>query len=132
MSCDDRTAVSTYPNNPCLGHRVLDAKGQIGPYQYQTYKQVSDRIRNFGAGLRSLGIHDKSRIGLYAINRAEWVILINHPRALHCPHDSNHPADDPAHVSCYDNINPPVCVCGVGFVSHSLSLSCLCVSSGDC
>lgn len=68
-------SVTTHPNNSCLGHRTVDAStGKVGPFQYETYKQVGERVKNFGAGLKNLGLAEKARVGLYSVNRPEWVI----------------------------------------------------------
>ncbi|CAO3665415.1 unnamed protein product [Umbelopsis ramanniana] len=71
-------------DRPLLGMRpIVDAKtGKRGPYAWQTYRQVSYRITNFGSGLFNLidsacG-EDYGRgsvpIGLWANNRPEWFI----------------------------------------------------------
>lgn len=67
-----------------MGSRpIVDAKtGKRGPYVWQSYRQVSHRITNFGSGLFNLidsviG-EDYGRgsvpIGLWATNRPEWFI----------------------------------------------------------
>ncbi|KAF9541450.1 hypothetical protein EC957_003069 [Mortierella hygrophila] len=75
--------VNLGPNNPMLGHRLWDPSTKTyGPYQWQTYQQVSDRVERFGSGLVHLHtqIHGLSeavqgwRVGLWSNNRAEWTI----------------------------------------------------------
>lgn len=69
------------PDGPCLGTRTIDPKTKkAGAYQFQTYRQVNERLTNFGAGLLQLGGTVLKQggvgwnVGLYSINRPEWVI----------------------------------------------------------
>ncbi|KAI9016517.1 hypothetical protein CLU79DRAFT_763028 [Phycomyces nitens] len=70
-------------NMPCLGHRpLINAQTcEYGPYVWETYQEVSDRIDNFGSGLvdlfeNTLDIRtDKSLpVGIWSVNRPEWNI----------------------------------------------------------
>jgi len=58
----------------CLGWRTVDAEGKAGPYQWLTYTQTVNRARNVGQGLLTLGIQKGANVGIYAINRPEWVL----------------------------------------------------------
>lgn len=74
--------LSISPAGPCLGWRTRDANGQPGSYQWMTYQQVNQRLTDFGSGL--LGLYGERiqpgsqqthwHLGLYSINRPEWVI----------------------------------------------------------
>ncbi|KAJ3317965.1 hypothetical protein HDU76_000995 [Blyttiomyces sp. JEL0837] len=82
--------VKKYPNRPFLGHRptVRDpVSGNVisQGYVWQTYKQVHERTRKFASGLLKAyddfvvgagGQGDASgwHLGIYAVNRPEWVI----------------------------------------------------------
>ncbi|KAG0254562.1 hypothetical protein BGZ95_005983 [Linnemannia exigua] len=79
--------VNLGPNNPMLGRRPWDPVTKtFGPYEWQTYQQVSDRVNQFGAGLahihnthvQGLDTTEEAvqgwRLGLWSINRAEWTI----------------------------------------------------------
>ncbi|KAJ3173865.1 hypothetical protein HK101_011019 [Irineochytrium annulatum] len=79
-------------NRPCLGHRPTSRDPATGVirsegYVWQTYNQVSERRINFGCGL--MQVHrevfgaegDKFNVGIYAVNRPEWVIA---DLAAHC------------------------------------------------
>jgi len=56
---------------PFLGTR----QGE-GPYEWQTYNQVQERIVNFASGLIDLDVKpgQASFVGVYSINRPEWFI----------------------------------------------------------
>ncbi|KNE70505.1 hypothetical protein AMAG_14629 [Allomyces macrogynus ATCC 38327] len=86
-------AATHYPNDPCFGHRALVQESPAkawAPYTWQTYGQVADRMTNLGSGLlrvydeyvvqpaRAKGEPvarlDKWHVGLYSINRPEWLL----------------------------------------------------------
>ncbi|XP_066047023.1 long-chain-fatty-acid--CoA ligase 5 [Chamaea fasciata] len=58
-------------NGDCLGYRKPKQ-----PYQWLTYKQVSDRTKYLGSGLLQKGCQPSSKqfIGIFAQNRPEWII----------------------------------------------------------
>uniref|UniRef100_A0A8C0G0X5 Long-chain-fatty-acid--CoA ligase n=1 Tax=Chelonoidis abingdonii TaxID=106734 RepID=A0A8C0G0X5_CHEAB len=58
-------------NGPCLGYRKPKQ-----PYQWLTYKQVSDRAEYLGSGLLFKGCTPSQDqfIGIFAQNRPEWII----------------------------------------------------------
>ncbi|KAI7868627.1 hypothetical protein BDF14DRAFT_1792338 [Spinellus fusiger] len=66
----------------CLGTRKTDLKtGIAGPYEWQTYRQVSHRIDNFGSGLMNTINHTLKDtrtkgipIAIWSTNRPEWTI----------------------------------------------------------
>jgi long-chain acyl-CoA synthetase len=79
--------VALNPNGPCLGHRTCTYDPVTGlpkswsGYQWQTYTQISKRRFDFGRGLQfvhnevlHLPSADKWHLGIYAVNRPEWVI----------------------------------------------------------
>ncbi|NXO89434.1 ACSL5 ligase, partial [Certhia brachydactyla] len=63
--------VSISGNGDCLGYRKPKQ-----PYQWLTYKQVSDRTKYLGSGLLQKGCQPSSKefIGIFAQNRPEWII----------------------------------------------------------
>ncbi|XP_014727985.1 PREDICTED: long-chain-fatty-acid--CoA ligase 5 [Sturnus vulgaris] len=63
--------VSISGNGDCLGYRKPKQ-----PYQWLTYKQVSDRTKYLGSGLLQKGCQPSSDqfIGIFAQNRPEWII----------------------------------------------------------
>ncbi|KAJ3377928.1 Long chain acyl-CoA synthetase 7 peroxisomal [Lobulomyces angularis] len=66
--------VKTAGDLPYLGHRVQLENNNVGPYLWQTYSEVAKRVTNLGAYIMSLNFPINSSIGLFSINRAEWVI----------------------------------------------------------
>eukprot|EP00283_Hemiselmis_rufescens_P007943 CAMPEP_0173430042 /NCGR_PEP_ID=MMETSP1357-20121228/8569_1 /TAXON_ID=77926 /ORGANISM="Hemiselmis rufescens, Strain PCC563" /LENGTH=704 /DNA_ID=CAMNT_0014394313 /DNA_START=78 /DNA_END=2192 /DNA_ORIENTATION=+ len=65
-----------------LGHRSYEADGSRGPYQWESYSSVFADVVKIGAGMKGLcGLESKAsckgdlqaRIGIYAINRPEWI-----------------------------------------------------------
>lgn len=56
-----------------MGHRLI-TDGVAGPYEWQGYNQVLARVIDLGAGLVKLGLAADTNIGLFSINKPEWVI----------------------------------------------------------
>ncbi|EGG20097.1 fatty acyl-CoA synthetase [Cavenderia fasciculata] len=75
-----KTLYDVYQKNknsekPFLGIRGLLADGKTrGPYQWITYKDAAKRAENVGFALFNQGIQKGDRIGIFSINRPEWVI----------------------------------------------------------
>ena len=47
----------------CIGYRPYNkSTGQYGPYTWQTYKQISERIDNFGSGILHLNENVSSKM----------------------------------------------------------------------
>lgn len=73
-------ACRKYEDCDFLGVRsqIVDEDGQTvaGPFVFQSYGHVRRRVGNFAAGLSSrLELPPKSNVGLFSVNRPEWVIL---------------------------------------------------------
>ncbi|KNC98236.1 uncharacterized protein SPPG_06636 [Spizellomyces punctatus DAOM BR117] len=68
-------------DSPYLGSRPV-TNGVPGPYVWQTYNEVLKRVKNLGSGFahRDLGVD--SAVGLFSINRPEWIIA-EHACFLH-------------------------------------------------
>ncbi|KAK3985780.1 hypothetical protein QBC44DRAFT_151835 [Cladorrhinum sp. PSN332] len=74
-------SVASVPRNKCLGHRPWNANTKTweNKYVWQTYAEVAERRKNFGAGIvelhQRIGVkEDKYAVGLWAQNRPEWQI----------------------------------------------------------
>ncbi|KAK1378141.1 Long-chain-fatty-acid--CoA ligase [Heracleum sosnowskyi] len=86
-SCWDifRMSVEKYPENPMLGHReVVD--GKHGNYVWLTYKQVYDMVIKVGNAIRSCGVEQGGRCGIYGANSEGWIISMEacNAHGLHC------------------------------------------------
>lgn len=66
-------AVASYPDEPCLGTRVRP-NGTVGTYEWISYKEAGHARTAIGSGLVQHGVPKGARVGLYFINRPEWVI----------------------------------------------------------
>lgn len=70
-----------FANRKCLGERQYDAATNTwGKYVWQTYAEVGERRRNFGAGIielhKKIGIAgDRYGVGIWCQNRPEWQIV---------------------------------------------------------
>ncbi|KAI9207096.1 uncharacterized protein BJ171DRAFT_495648 [Polychytrium aggregatum] len=60
-------------DKPFLGRRIV-VDGVAGPYVWETYDEVYERINNMGAGFRQITDEKKANIGIFSINRPEWII----------------------------------------------------------
>ncbi|KAJ1980505.1 medium-chain fatty acid-CoA ligase faa2 [Dimargaris verticillata] len=60
-------------DDPFLGHRTV-VNGEAGEYEWESYNKILERVKNFGAGLIHLGLKANDTLGLYSVNRREWVI----------------------------------------------------------
>lgn len=73
-------SVAKRPNARCLGSRPWDPVTKtFGKYEWQSYGEVAERRKNFGAGIVELhkqaGVtEDKYGVGLWCQNRPEWQI----------------------------------------------------------
>jgi long-chain acyl-CoA synthetase len=54
--------VEKFGDKNCLGTRTFEKNGTRGAFKWETYKQVSKRIKNFGAGL--VGLFDLPTVRL--------------------------------------------------------------------
>eukprot|EP01137_Pigoraptor_chileana_P005356 Opistho-2@48326 len=69
-----RSTATKTPELPCLGTRVFKADGTRGEYRFISYRTVSEKMTLLGSAFRKLGIEAGHKVGIYSINRAEWVI----------------------------------------------------------
>lgn len=66
-------AVATYADEPCLGTRVRP-NGTVGKYEWISYKEAGQARTAIGSGLVQQGVPKGARVGLYFINRPEWIV----------------------------------------------------------
>ncbi|GMJ15056.1 long-chain acyl-CoA synthetase 4 [Hibiscus trionum] len=76
-SCWDifRMSVEKYPDNPMLGRRQI-VDGKAGKYVWQTYKEVYDIVIKVGNSIRSCGVEEGGKCGIYGANCAEWIMTM--------------------------------------------------------
>lgn len=55
-----------------MGTRRIE-NGVAKEYVWQSHPQVRKRIENYGKGLIQLGLKRQQAIGVYSVNRPEWV-----------------------------------------------------------
>ncbi|CAA7024703.1 unnamed protein product [Microthlaspi erraticum] len=67
-------AVESFPDNKYLGTRVRP-DGTIGEYTWMTYAETASAREAIGSGLLFHGIDQGACIGLYFINRPEWMVV---------------------------------------------------------
>jgi len=68
-----KKGVEISADKPCFGHRPM-TNGVAGPFVWETYQQVYDRVLNFASALSTLGLTKGSSVGIFCVNRPEWVI----------------------------------------------------------
>lgn len=67
-------AVETYRDYKYLGTRIR-VDGTVGGYKWMTYGEVATAREAIGSGLQYHGMPQGACIGLYFINRPEWLIV---------------------------------------------------------
>ncbi|XP_023742666.1 long chain acyl-CoA synthetase 7, peroxisomal [Lactuca sativa] len=67
-------ASETFRDNKYLGTRIRE-DGTVGEYKWTTYGEAAKARLAIGSGLVAHGIPKGSCIGLYFINRPEWIIV---------------------------------------------------------
>ncbi|KAH7841077.1 hypothetical protein Vadar_025249 [Vaccinium darrowii] len=74
-SCWDlfRLSVEKYPNNSMLGCREI-VDGKAGKYVWLTYREVFDIVMKLGNSIRSCGVEEGGKCGIYGVNCPEWVM----------------------------------------------------------
>nr|UBK24467.1 LACS4 [Paeonia ostii]WMY82091.1 LACS4 [Paeonia sp.] len=86
-SCWDvfRMSVEKYPNNPMLGRREI-VDGKPGKYVWQSYKEVYDLVIKVGNSIRSCGVGEGGRCGIYGANSPEWIMSMEacNAHGLYC------------------------------------------------
>ncbi|GAB4857552.1 Long chain acyl-CoA synthetase 4 [Ancistrocladus abbreviatus] len=68
-----RMSVEKYPNNKMLGRRVI-LDGKAGRYVWMSYKEVYETVIKLGNSIRSCGVGEEGRCGIYGANCPEWVM----------------------------------------------------------
>ncbi|XP_058224234.1 long chain acyl-CoA synthetase 4-like [Rhododendron vialii] len=86
-SCWDifRMSVEKYPDNRMLGRREV-VNGKPGKYVWLTYKEVYDLVIKVGNSIRSRGVEEGGRCGIFGANCPEWIMSMEacNAHGLHC------------------------------------------------
>eukprot|EP01114_Cavostelium_apophysatum_P003480 TRINITY_DN1338_c0_g2_i1.p1 TRINITY_DN1338_c0_g2~~TRINITY_DN1338_c0_g2_i1.p1 ORF type:complete len:663 (-),score=159.25 TRINITY_DN1338_c0_g2_i1:93-2081(-) len=69
-----KRGVSVNPSGPCLGTRFNFDGTFHGDYTWETYATVDKKVSNFGSGLVNLGLKKGDFVGIYSLNRPEYVV----------------------------------------------------------
>ncbi|XP_048325077.2 long chain acyl-CoA synthetase 7, peroxisomal isoform X5 [Ziziphus jujuba] len=67
-------AVETFRDHKYLGTRV-QADGSVGEYKWMTYGEAGTARKAVGSGLQFNGLQKGDCVGIYFINRPEWLIV---------------------------------------------------------
>ncbi|XP_042059981.1 long chain acyl-CoA synthetase 4-like [Salvia splendens] len=66
-------SVEKYSDSPMLGEREM-VDGKVGRYVWLTYRQVYDLVLTVGASIRSFGVTQEDKCGIYGANCTRWVV----------------------------------------------------------
>ncbi|CAD5178226.1 unnamed protein product [Musa acuminata subsp. malaccensis] len=70
-----RMSVERNPDNRMLGRREI-VDGKAGEYVWLTYKEAYDIVIELGASIRSRGVGQGGRCGIYGVNCPEWIMTM--------------------------------------------------------
>ena len=59
-------------DRPFMGTRRIE-NGVAKEYVWQSHGEIRERIENYGKGLIQLGLGRQKAVGVYSVNRPEWV-----------------------------------------------------------
>ncbi|XP_073051955.1 long chain acyl-CoA synthetase 4-like [Primulina eburnea] len=78
-------SVEKYPNNRMLGCREI-VSGKPGKYVWLTYKEVYNIVLQVGNSIRSCGLEEGGRCGIYGANCPEWIMSMEacNAHGLYC------------------------------------------------
>lgn len=62
-----------HKDKPFLGTRRVDEQGVAHEYVWSSHNEIRHRIESYGRGLVRLGLGRQEALGVYSVNRAEWV-----------------------------------------------------------
>eukprot|EP01084_Bolivina_argentea_P241919 405981_1 len=73
-----KAAMEQYPSRRCFGYRPFTEPekdiSQRGTYKFDTYETIHKQVLAVGNGIASLGLGAQSNIGIFSINRPEWMV----------------------------------------------------------
>ena len=71
-----RASATKWPEQECVGERVVLPDGKAGPYKFITYQQFFTQVQNFAKGLLELGLKPGDKIGIYSSNCIWWTTIL--------------------------------------------------------
>lgn len=69
-------SVKLYANEPCLGHRPVDAEGNAQEYKFMTYAEVATQVAQFASSMRACGLKKGDRVAVFGANCSEWMVAM--------------------------------------------------------
>ncbi|CAM6085910.1 unnamed protein product [Calypogeia fissa] len=70
-----RESVKQFPDNPLLGTRKI-VDGKAGEYEFDTYREVLEKVLPIGSAMRAVGVKPEGRCGIYGANSPEWYMAM--------------------------------------------------------
>ena len=58
--------------DPATGKKMT--KVSLGDYQWESIREVAEKSKSFGRGLRELGVPARAKVAIYADTRADWMV----------------------------------------------------------
>ncbi|CAI5509339.1 unnamed protein product, partial [Closterium sp. Naga37s-1] len=68
-------SVYRFGDNKFLGKRSI-VDGKPGPFVWDTYSQVHDKVLHLGSAYRAAGLEANAKVGIYGINSPEWFMAM--------------------------------------------------------
>lgn len=67
-------SVSNNGDKQCLGERIIQKDGTVGPYKFWTYKETGDKVKQISSALKEVGIDKGNKIGIFSANCRQWML----------------------------------------------------------
>jgi long-subunit acyl-CoA synthetase (AMP-forming) len=71
-----------FKDNDFLGVRRVE-NGEPKEYVWESHNTVRRRVENYAKGLKKLGLGRQEALGVYGVNRPEWVMKIHSTSVTH-------------------------------------------------
>ncbi|GJQ08422.1 hypothetical protein GpartN1_g213.t1 [Galdieria partita] len=64
-----------YPEGNSLGHRSQNINGELGDFEFITYKELKKKVLGLGSSFHHLGLKFGDHIGIFSKNSPQWLIV---------------------------------------------------------
>ncbi|GJD05685.1 Long chain acyl-CoA synthetase 7, peroxisomal [Galdieria sulphuraria] len=64
-----------YPDGNSLGRRMRNKNGELGKFEFMTYKELKKKVLSLGSSFLRLGLKFGDHIGIFSKNCPEWLIV---------------------------------------------------------